>query len=207
MKKDDVAARRKGERRKIADRRSKEDRRAMSERRVAERRQVDVPVEVDRRRGVDRRARVLSTLPVHDHIIIHALRRLIGRLHQMSRAGPRSEKITAGLGEARSEILKLDPNLYTIAVTMEKLKNTPIAKSEEYKRSQEMLVRFNQSETSSASAVKKTRRASGERKSTRVGSTSAGARKTTRKKAGGKSTKKPVAKKATKRAAGRKPKA
>ncbi len=202
-----VATRRKGDRRKIADRRSKRDRRVVGERRLAARRQTVVPVEVDRRRGVDRRARALSTLPVRDHIIIHALRRLIGRLYQISQSRPRAEQITAGLGEARSEILKLDPNLYTIAVTMEKLKNTPIAKSEEYKRSQEMLLRFNRPETSSASTVKKTRRASGERKSTRARRTAASARKSTAKKATRKSTKKPTAKKATKRASGRKPKA
>ena len=207
MKKDDVTARRKGERRKIADRRSKDDRRALNERRVAERRQADVPVEVDRRRGVDRRARVLSTLSVNDHIVIHALRRLIGRLYQMSQSRPRSEKITAGLEEARSEILKLDPNLYTIAVTMEKLKNTGIAKLEEYKRCQEMLVRLNPAKTSPTSTAKETRRAPGERKSTRAGRTAAGVRKSTAKKATKKSTKKPAAKKATKRASGRKPRA
>ncbi len=156
-----VATRRKGERRKIADRRSERDRRLLGERRLAARRQTVVPVEVDRRRGVDRRARVLSTLPVRDHIIIHALRRLIGRLYQISQSRPRAEKITAVLGEARSEILKLDPNLYMIAVTMEKLKNTPVARLEDYKRSQEMLARFSAPKSFPESTVKEAKRASG----------------------------------------------
>ncbi len=200
-----VATRRKGERRQIVDRRSERDRRVLGERRLAARRQTVVPVEVDRRRGVDRRARVLSTLPVRDHIIIHALRRLIGRLYQISQSRPRAEKITAGLGEARSEILKLDPNLYTIAATMEKLKNTPVAKLEEYKRSEEMLVRFNAPETSLASAVKEAHRAAGERKTIRARRT--GSRKSTAKKATRQSTKTPTAKKAAKRASGRKTRA
>lgn len=202
-----VATRRKGERRQIADRRSEGNRRVVGERRLAARRQTVVPVEIDRRSGVDRRARALSTLPVRDHIIIHALRRLIGRLYQISQSRPRAEKITAGLGEARSEILKLDPNLYTIAVTMERLKNTPVAKLEEYKRSQEMLARFNAPGTSPASTVKETRRAPGERKTIRTRRTAAGARKSTAKKAARKSTKKPAAKKATNRASRRKTRA
>ncbi len=199
-----VATRRKGERRKIADRRSEGNRRVVGERRLAARRQTVVPVDIDRRRGVDRRVRALSTLPVRDHIIIHALRRLIGRLYQISQGRPRAEKITAGLGKARSEILKLDPNLYTIAVTMEKLKNTPVAKLEEYKRSQEMLVRFKAPGTSPASTVKETQRAPGERKTVRARQTAAGARKSTAKKAARKSTKKPAARKSTNRASGRK---
>lgn len=202
-----VATRRRGERRQIADRRSEGNRRVVGERRLAARRQTVVPVEIDRRSGVDRRARALSTLPVRDHMIIHALRRLIGRLYQISQSRPRAEKITAGLGEARSEILKLDPNLSTIAVTMERLKNTPVAKLEEYKRSQEMLARFNAPGTSPASTVKETHRAPGERKTIRARRTAAGARKSSAKKAARKSIKKPAAKKATNRASGRKTKA
>lgn len=202
-----VAARRKGERREIADRRSKQDRRIVGERRLAARRQAVVPVEVDRRRGVDRRARVLSSLSVRDHIIIHALRRLIGRLYQISQSRPRSEKITAHLGEARSEILKLDPNLHSIAVTMEKLNNAAIANVEEYKRSQEMLVRFNPPVTSATSTAKETRRAPGERKTARARRTAAGARKTTAKKATRKITKKTAVKKTASRASVRKTKA
>ncbi len=207
MEETPAATRRKGDRRKIADRRTAEERRAVSERRLAQRRQEAVAVEVDRRRGVDRRARVLSTLSSQDHIIIHALRRLIGRLYQMSQSRPRSEKITADLGKVRSEILKLDPSLYTVAVTMEKLKNTAIAKLDEYKRCQEMLLRFSPPETPSASTVKKTRGAPGQRKSTQARRTAAGAGKTTAKKATRKATKKPVAKKGTKRATRRKTKA
>ncbi|MCZ6857973.1 MAG: hypothetical protein O7F70_08245, partial [Gemmatimonadetes bacterium] len=127
--------RRKGDRRKLADRRSGGDRRLVDERRLAQRRKKSVPVDVERRSGVERRARILSSLSVRDHIIVHALRRLIGRLYQISQSRPRSEKISASLGEARAEILKLDPNLYTVAATMGKLKNTPIAKLEEYEHS------------------------------------------------------------------------
>ena len=202
-----VAARRKGDRRKIADRRSAQDRRAVSERRLAQRRQKVVAVEVDRRRGVDRRARALLTLSAQDHIIIHALRRIIGRLYQMSQSRPRSEKITADLGKVRTETLKLDPNLSTIAVAMEKLKSTAIAKLDEYKRCQEMLVRFRPPETPSASTGRTTRGAPGERKSIRARRTAAGAGKTTAKKATRKTTKKPVVKKGTKRATRRKTKA
>ena len=204
MKEIVVATRRRGERRKITDRRSEGNRRGVGERRLAVRRQMDVPVEVDRRRGVDRRARALSTLPVRDHIIIHALRRLIGRLYQISQSRPRAEKIIAGLGEARAEILELDPNLYTITDMMEKLKNTPVARLEEYKRSREMLVRFNESGTSPASTVKETHRGPGERKTIRARRTAAGARKSTAKKAARKSTKKAAAKKATSRGSRRK---
>ncbi len=202
-----VATRRKGERRNILDRRSERRRRVVGERRLAARRQKVVPVKVDRRRGVERRARAHSTLPVRDHIIIHALRRLIGRLYQISQSRPRSEKISATLGEARSEILKLDPNLHAVSVTMEKLKNTPIAKLEEYERSREILVRFNSARTSRASTGKQTRRTAGVRKTTRPRRTAADAHKSTAKKATRKSTKKTTAKKAAKRTSRRKTRA
>ena len=199
-----VASRRKGDRRKVADRRAGSDRRLALDRRAAERRQRIVPVDLERRRGVDRRARTLSTLGVRDHIIVHALRRLIGRLYQISQSRPRSEKISANLGEARAEILKLDPNLHTVAATMEKLKNTPIAKLEEYEHSREMLERFNAPRTSRASAGKQTRRAPAGRKTTGAKVTAAGARKSTAKKAPRKTTKKTAVKKAAKRPSKRK---
>ncbi len=203
-----VASRRKGDRRKVADRRAGSDRRLALDRRVAERRQRIVPVDLERRRGVERRARTLSTLGVRDHIIVHALRRLIGRLYQISQSRPRSEKITATLGEARSEILKLDPNLHTVAITMEKLKNTPIAKLEEYEHSREMLVRFNPPpRTSRASVAKQTRGGPAGRKATGARGTAAGARKTTAKKTTRKTAKKTTpARKSAKRAASRKTK-
>ena len=196
--------RRKGDRRKLADRRSGGDRRLVDERRLAQRRKKSVPVDVERRSGVERRARILSSLSVRDHIIVHALRRLIGRLYQISQSRPRSEKISASLGEARAEILKLDPNLYTVAATMGKLKNTPIAKLEEYEHSREMLERFNAPRTSGASAAKQTRRAPAGRKATGAKGTAAGARKSTVKKTSSKTTKKTAVKKAAKRPSRRK---
>jgi hypothetical protein len=171
---------------------------------MAQRRKKSVPVDVERRSGVERRARILSSLSVRDHILVHALRRLIGRLYQISQSRPRSEKISASLGEARVEILKLDPNLYTVAATMEKLKNTPIAKLEEYEHSREMLERFNAPRTSPASAAKQTRRAPAGRKTTSAKVTTAGARKSTAKKAPRKTTKKTAVKKAAKRPSKRK---
>jgi hypothetical protein len=101
-----------------------------------------VAVERERRSGVDRRARVLSSLSVRDHIIIHALRRLIGRLYQIAKTQSRYAKVQERLAEARSEILKLDPSLYLVAKVMDGLKGGAIGKLEEFQHAQEMLARF-----------------------------------------------------------------
>lgn len=134
--------RRKQERRQIADRRSGLERRSGTDRRVGDRREVDVPVEAERRMGVDRRARVLSTLSLRDHIIVHALRRLIGRLYQVAKSRPRTKRAQERLAAARSEILKLDPNLPTVAKLVNDLRSSPVAKLVEYEHAQEMLARF-----------------------------------------------------------------
>lgn len=130
-----VGERRRAERRSIPDRRTASDRRLVGERRCGQRRVVDTPVAVERRSGIDRRFRVLSTSSVRDHMVVYALRRLIGRLYQLAKSRHRSEKAEGRLAEARSEILKLDPNLYLVAKTMDELKGSSIAKVKEYGRS------------------------------------------------------------------------
>ena len=137
-----VAGRRRIERRTIPDRRTASDRRLVGERRCGQRRVVDTPVAVERRSDIDRRFRALSTSSVRDHMVVHALRRLIGRLYQLAKSRYPSEKAEGLLAEARSEILKLDPSLYLVAKTMDELKGSSIAKVEEYEHAQEMLVRF-----------------------------------------------------------------
>ena len=162
-----VTERRRTERRSIPDRRTASDRRLVNERRCGQRRVADTPAAVERRSGIDRRVRVLSTSSVRDHVVVHALRRLVGRLYQLAKSRHRSEKAEGRLAEARSEILKLDPNLYVVAKTMDELKGSSIAKVEEYEQAQEMLVRFKprNSEVQPGKRVSKSR--SGARKSAR----------------------------------------
>jgi hypothetical protein len=112
------------------------------ERRHGQRRVAEVAVRRERRSGVDRRARVLATLSTHEHIVVHALRRLIGRLYQLAQTRSRAERAQAQLADARSEILKLDPNLYLVAKTLDSLKTGAIAKLDEFQHAQEMLAHF-----------------------------------------------------------------
>ena len=202
-----VAERRKTERRKIPDRRTASDRRLVGERRCGQRRVVDTAVAVDRRSGIDRRVRVVSTSSVRDHMVVHALRRLIGRLYQLAKSRHRSERAEGSLAEARSEILKLDPNLYLVAKTMDKLNGFSITKVEEYERVQEMLVRFKPRNSEVQPAKRASKSRSGNRKSARRSEATtsgrrAAAKKATRKTATKKrTTKKKVAR--TKASAGR----
>lgn len=202
-----VGERRRTERRSIPDRRTASDRRLVGERRCGQRRVVDTPVAVERRSDIDRRFRVLSTSSVRDHIVVHALRRLIGRLYQLAKSRYRSEKAEGRLAEARSEILKLDPNLYLVAKTMDELKGSSIAKVEEYEHAQEMLVRFKPRNSEVQPAKRASKSTSGTRKGARrseatISGRRAAAKKATRKTATKKrTTKKKVAK--TKASAGR----
>ncbi len=188
-----VGERRRTERRSIPDRRTTSDRRLVDERRLGQRRVVDTQVAVERRSGIDRRIRVLSTSPVRDHVVVHALRRLVGRLYQLAKSRQRSEKAEGYLAEARSEILKLDPNLYLVAKTMDGLKGSSVAKVEEYEQAQEMLVRFKprNSEVRPAQRVSKSK--SGTRKSARQSEATTSGRRSTARKA----TRKTAAKKRT----------
>ncbi len=188
-----VVERRKTERRRISDRRTASDRRLVGERRCGQRRLVDTPVAVERRSGIDRRFRVLSTSSVRDHMVVHALRRLIGRLYQLAKSRHRSEKAEERLAEARSEILKLDPNLYLVAKTMDQLKGFSIAKVEEYEHAQEMLVRFKPRN----SEVQPAKRASTSRSGTRKGTSTRRSKATT-------SGRRATAKKATRKTATKK---
>jgi hypothetical protein len=178
-----VAERRKTERRRIADRRTASDRRLVAERRCGQRRLADTPVAVERRSGIDRRVRVLSTSSVRDHMVVHALRRLIGRLYQLAKSRHRSEKAAGRLAEARSEILKLDPNLYLVAKTMDQLKGFSIAKVEEYEHAQEMLVRFKPRNSEVQPAKRGSTSRSGTRKGTRRSKATTSGRRATAKKA------------------------
>lgn len=202
-----VTERRRIERRRIPDRRTASDRRLLGERRCGQRRVVDTPVAVERRSGIDRRVRVLSTSSVRDHRVVHALRRLIGRLYQLAKSRHRSEKAEGRLAEARSEILKLDPNLYVVAKAIDELKGSSIAKVEEYEQAQEMLVRFKPRKSEAQPAKRASKSRSSIRKSARRSeATTSGrrtaAKKTTRKTATKKrTTKKKVAE--TKASAGK----
>ncbi len=202
-----VDERRKEERRRIPDRRTAKDRRLVGERRCGQRRVVDTPVAVERRSGIDRRVRVLSTSPVRDHMAVHALRRLIGRLYQLAKSRHRSEKAEGRLAEARSEILKLDPNLYLVAKTMDELEGSSIAKVEEYEHAQEMLVRFKPRNSEVQPAKRASTSRNGTRKGTRRSEATTSGRRATAKKATRKTatkkrtTKKKVAK--TKASAGK----
>ncbi len=194
-----VGERRRTERRSIADRRTAGDRRLVGERRCGQRRVVDTPVAVERRSGIDRRFRVLSTSSVSHHVVVHALRRLIGRLYQLAKSRHRSEKAEGRLAEARSEILKLDPNLYLVAKTMDELKGSSITSVEEYEQAQEMLLRFKPRSSEVQPAKRASKSRDGTRKGRRSEATTSGRRatanKATRKTATNKrTTKKRVAK-------------
>jgi len=184
--------RRKTDRREIPDRRSDSDRRLVTERRHGKRRMKTVAVENDRRSGVDRRAHVLSTLSSQDHIVVHALRRLIGRLYQLAMALPRSGKAQERLAEARSEILKLDPSLYLVAKAMDEIKGGAIGKLEEFQRAHEILVRFLPRPSKAAAPKRKSTSKNGTRKS------ATSAKRTTKKQTAPKrSTKKKIARKSS----------
>ncbi len=178
-----VTERRRTERRTIPDRRIASDRRLVGERRCEQRRVVDTPVAVERRSGIDRRFRVLSTSSVRDHMVVYALRRLIGRLYQLAKSRHRSEKAEGRLAEARSEILKLDPNLYLVAKTMDELKGSSIAKVEEYEQAQEMLVRFKPRSSEVQPAKRASKSTSRTQKGTRRSEATTSGRRTAAKKA------------------------
>ena len=114
---------------------------------------------------------------------VHALRRLIGRLYQLAKSRHRLEKAEGRLAEARSEILKLDPNLYLVAKTMDELKGSSITSVEEYEHAQEMLVRFKprNSEVQPAKRASTTRNGTG--KGTRRSEATTSGRRTAAKKA------------------------
>jgi hypothetical protein len=184
--------RRKKDRRVIPDRRSNSDRRLATERRHGERRVETVAVKRERRSGVDRRAHILSTLSTRDHIVVHALRRLIGRLYQLAKAQPRSGTAQERLAEARSEILKLDPSLYLVAKTIDGLKGGAIGKLEEFQHAQEMLARFMPRPSRASAPKRKSAGKNGARKS------ASSSKRTTKKQTAAKrSTKKKVARKSS----------
>jgi hypothetical protein len=145
-------------------------------------------VDVERRSGIDRRFRVLSTSSIRDHMVVHALRRLIGRLYQLAKSRHRSEKAEGHLAEARSEILKLDPNLYLVAKTMDELKGSSITSVEEYAHAQEMLVRFKPRNNGVQPAKRASKSTNGTRKGTRRSEATTSGRRATANKATRKTT-------------------
>ncbi len=126
-------------------------------------------------------------------MVVHALRRLIGRLYQLAKSRHRSEKAEARLAEARSEILKLDPNLYLVAKAMDELKGSSITSVEEYERAQEMLARFKPRNSEVKPAKRASKSTSGTRKGARRSEATTSGRRATAKKA----TRKTAAKKRT----------
>ncbi len=116
-------------------------------------------------------------------MVVYALRRLIGRLYQLAKSRHRSEKAEGRLAEARSEILKLDPNLYLVAKTMDELKGSSIAKVEEYEQAQEMLVRFKPRSSEVQPAKRASKSTSRTQKGTRRSEATTSGRRTAAKKA------------------------
>ncbi len=142
MSQNSTTDRRRAERRQITDRRAGTDRRVLEDRRSAERRVETVATAADRRTGIDRRARALTRMTAQHHIVVYALRRLVSRLYRMALAQPRPGKAETHLAEARTEVLKLDPNLYAVRAALDALSNTPIAKEPEYEQARGMLGQF-----------------------------------------------------------------
>jgi len=116
-------------------------------------------------------------------MVVYALRRRIGRLYQLAKSRHRSEKAEGRLAEARSEILKLDPNLYLVAKTMDELKGSSIAKVEEYEHAQEMLVRFKPRNSEVQPAKRASKSTSRAQKGTRRSEATTSGRRATAKKA------------------------
>ncbi len=133
-----------GDRRKDRDRRSGKDRRKKDlgpgavgmtkdqrtgwDRRISDRRSGR-----DRRRESERRAASL------DYVALNTARWLVSRLYRAARSHEGLESTQARLGEARTEILKVRPDLDFIAAVLKSLKKTPIAKFPEYELAEEVL--------------------------------------------------------------------
>ncbi len=140
-------------------------------------------------------------------MVVHALRRLIGRLYQLAKSRYRSEKAEGRLAEARSEILKLDPSLNLVAKMMDELKGSSIAEVEEYEHAQKMLLRFKprNSEVQPAKRASKSRpRNSDVQPAKRASKSRSSTRKSTRRSEPTTSGRRATAKTATRKTATRK---
>jgi hypothetical protein len=81
-------------------------------------------------------------MATQDQIVVYALRRIISRLYRLALARARPGKAGTRLAEARTEVLKLDPNLYAVRAALDALSNTPIAREPEYEQARGMLGQF-----------------------------------------------------------------
>jgi hypothetical protein len=104
-------------------------------------------------------------------IVVYALRRIISRLYRLAQARARPGKAGTRLAEARTEILKPDPNLYAVRAALDDLSNTSIAKEPEYEQARGMLGQFEspavRAETTKAARKTATRKKSAAKKTTR----------------------------------------
>ncbi len=146
----DFVDRREQKRRKPSDRRKGRDRRSGKDRRKKDLGPGAVGLTKDRRTGWDRRIsdrrsgrdrrreseRRTASL---DYVALNTGRWLVSRLYRAARSHEGLESTRSRLGEARTEILKVRPDLDFIAAVLKSLKKTPIAKFPEYELAEEVL--------------------------------------------------------------------
>jgi hypothetical protein len=110
-------------------------------------------------------------MATQDQIVVYALRRIISRLYRLALARARPGKAGTHLAEARTEVLKPDPNLYAVRAALDALSNTPIAKEPEYEQARGMLGQFEspavRAETTKAAGKTATRKKPAANKTTR----------------------------------------
>ncbi len=133
-----------GDRRKDRDRRSGKDRRKKDlgpgavgltkDRRTGWDRRIS-----DRRSGRDRRRENERRMASLDYVALNTGRWLVSRLYKAARSHEGLESTQSRLGEARTEILKVRPNIDFIAAALNSLKKTPIAQFPEYELAEEVL--------------------------------------------------------------------
>ncbi len=133
-----------GDRRKDRDRRSGKSRRekdlgpgavgGTKDRRTGWDRRIS-----DRRSGRDRRRESERRGASLDYVALNTGRWLVSRLYKAARSHEGLESAQSRLGEARTEILKVRPDLDFIATVLKSLKKTPIATFPEYELAEEVL--------------------------------------------------------------------
>ena len=151
MSKGDFVDRREQERREPSERRKRgRDRRSGKDRRKKDLGPGAVGLTKDRRTGWDRRISDRRSHGKHrreserrvaslDYVALNTGRWLVSRLYKAARSHEGLESAQSRLGEARTEILKVRPDLDFIAAVLKSLKKTPIAKFPEYELAEEVL--------------------------------------------------------------------
>lgn len=151
MSKEDFVDRREKERREPSERRKRgRDRRSGKDRRKEDLGPGAVGLTKDRRTGWDRRISDRRSRAKHrregdrrvaslDYVALNTGRWLVSRLYRAARSHDGLESTQSRLGEARTEILKVRPDLDFIGAALKSLKNTAIAKFPEYELAEEVL--------------------------------------------------------------------